>query len=94
MVYCWFFFPRGMGGCLCSPGCPGTHSVDQDGLELRDHPAFASKRAGITGVRHHRLASLELLTLTPASAMYGNYIYGPPHLVYAILGIELRAILA
>jgi hypothetical protein len=21
---------------LCSPGCPGTHSVDQVGLELRD----------------------------------------------------------
>jgi len=20
---------------LCSPGCPGTHSVDQAGLELR-----------------------------------------------------------
>ena len=22
---------------LCSPGCPGTHSVDQAGLELRTH---------------------------------------------------------
>jgi hypothetical protein len=27
---------------LCSPGCPGTHSVDQVGLELRDWPASAS----------------------------------------------------
>ena len=27
---------------LCSPGCPGTHSVDQAGLES----------AGIKGVRH------------------------------------------
>jgi hypothetical protein len=27
---------------LCSPGCPGTHSVDQAGLELRDLPASAS----------------------------------------------------
>ena len=27
---------------LCSPGCPGTHSVDQAGLELRDPPASAS----------------------------------------------------
>jgi hypothetical protein len=26
---------------LCSPGCPGTHSVDQAGLELRDLPASA-----------------------------------------------------
>jgi hypothetical protein len=24
---------------LCSPGCPGTHSVDQAGLTLRDSPA-------------------------------------------------------
>jgi hypothetical protein len=27
---------------LCCPGCPGTHSVDQDGLELRNPPASAS----------------------------------------------------
>jgi hypothetical protein len=27
---------------LCSPGCPGTHSVDQAGLELRNLPASAS----------------------------------------------------
>jgi hypothetical protein len=28
---------------LCSPGCPGTSSVDQAGLELRNPPAFASQ---------------------------------------------------
>jgi hypothetical protein len=27
---------------LCSPGCPGTCSVDQAGLKLRDLPASAS----------------------------------------------------
>jgi hypothetical protein len=27
---------------LYSPGCPGTHSVDQAGLELRNLPASAS----------------------------------------------------
>jgi hypothetical protein len=27
---------------LCSPGCLGTHSVDQAGLELRNWPASAS----------------------------------------------------
>jgi hypothetical protein len=27
---------------LCSPGCPGTGSVDKPGLELRDLPASAS----------------------------------------------------
>jgi hypothetical protein len=31
---------------LCSPGCPGTHSVDQAGLELRNLPAFASQVLG------------------------------------------------
>ncbi|GAB1286911.1 Dynein axonemal assembly factor 9 [Apodemus speciosus] len=38
---------------LQGPGCPGTHSVDQAGLELRDPPASASPSAGIKGVRHH-----------------------------------------
>jgi hypothetical protein len=27
---------------LYSPGCPGTHSVDQAGLEIRNPPASAS----------------------------------------------------
>jgi hypothetical protein len=27
---------------LCSPGCPGTHCVDQAGLELRNPSASAS----------------------------------------------------
>jgi hypothetical protein len=32
---------------LCSPGCPGTHFVDQAGLELRNHPASASQVLGL-----------------------------------------------
>jgi hypothetical protein len=32
---------------LCSPGCPGTHSVDQAGLELRNPPASASLVLGL-----------------------------------------------
>ncbi|GAB1287069.1 COMM domain-containing protein 7 [Apodemus speciosus] len=35
------------GVSLCSPGCPGTLSVDQAGLELRNPPASASPSAGI-----------------------------------------------
>ena len=31
----------------CSPGCPGTHSVDQAGLELRNPPASASRVLGL-----------------------------------------------
>ena len=36
-----FFFPDIVS--LCSPGCPGTHSVEQAGLELRNPPASASQ---------------------------------------------------
>jgi hypothetical protein len=36
----FFFFETSF---LCSPGCPGTHSVDQTGLELRNPLASASQ---------------------------------------------------
>ena len=32
---------------LCSPGCPGTHFVDQANLELRNLPASASRVLGL-----------------------------------------------
>jgi hypothetical protein len=32
---------------LFSPGCPGTHFVDQAGLELRNPPAPASRVLGL-----------------------------------------------
>jgi hypothetical protein len=32
---------------LCNPGCPGTHFVDQAGLELRTPPASASRALGL-----------------------------------------------
>ena len=32
---------------LCSPGCPGSHSVDHAGLELRDMPVSASTVLGL-----------------------------------------------
>ena len=47
---CFVFWDR---VSLCSPGCPGTHFVDQAGLELRNPPASASQSAGIKGVHHH-----------------------------------------
>jgi hypothetical protein len=42
----FFFFPRDRVS-LCSPGCPGTHSVDQAGLALRNLPASASQVLGL-----------------------------------------------
>jgi hypothetical protein len=41
-----FFFPRDRVS-LCSPGCLGTHFVDQAGLELRNLPASASRVLGL-----------------------------------------------
>jgi hypothetical protein len=32
---------------LCSPGCPGTHSVDQAGFKLRNLPVSASQVLGL-----------------------------------------------
>jgi hypothetical protein len=47
---CFFFFGGGVGWLvfkarvsLCIPGYPGTHFVDQAGLELRNPPASASQ---------------------------------------------------
>jgi hypothetical protein len=40
----WFFRDR---VSLSSPGCPGTHSVDQAGLKLRNPPASSSQVLGL-----------------------------------------------
>jgi hypothetical protein len=38
VMFCFVFRDR---VSLYSPDCPGTHSVDQDGLKLRNPPASA-----------------------------------------------------
>jgi hypothetical protein len=43
-VFCFVFRDR---FSLCSPGWPGTHFVDQTGLELRNPPASASRVLGL-----------------------------------------------
>jgi hypothetical protein len=43
-VFFWFSRDR---VSLCSPGCPGTHSVDQAVLKLRNPPASASRVLGL-----------------------------------------------
>jgi hypothetical protein len=43
-LFCFVFRDR---VSLCSPGCPGTHSVDQAGLKLRNPPASASQMLGL-----------------------------------------------
>jgi hypothetical protein len=43
----FFFFWFFETGFLCSLGCPGTHFVDQAGLELRNPPVSASQVLGL-----------------------------------------------
>jgi hypothetical protein len=45
-LFCFFLFFQDRVS-LCSPGCPGTHFVDQTGLELRNPPASASQVLGL-----------------------------------------------
>ena len=43
VCFAFLFFVFGDRVSLYSPGCPGTHSVDQAGLKLRNLPASASQ---------------------------------------------------
>ena len=43
----FFFFSFRDRVSLCSPGCPGTHVLDQIGLELRNSLASASQMLGL-----------------------------------------------
>jgi hypothetical protein len=45
-IFFFFFLVFQDRVSLYSPGCPGTHFVDQAGLELRNPPASASQVLG------------------------------------------------
>jgi hypothetical protein len=47
LPFCLFVFVFQDRVSLYSPGCPGTHFVDQAGLELRNLPASASQVLGL-----------------------------------------------
>jgi hypothetical protein len=54
MIFYLFTYLFMETGFLCiAPGCPGTCSVDQVGLELRVLPVFVSRVLGLTGMCHH-----------------------------------------
>ena len=55
---------------LYSPGCLGTHFVDQAGLELRNLPASASRVLGLKGVRHHARLQSFILCVAERSVRY------------------------
>jgi hypothetical protein len=46
VLFCFVLFFRDRVS-LYIPGCPGTHSVDQADLELRNPPASASRVLGL-----------------------------------------------
>jgi hypothetical protein len=46
-LFCFVFLVFRDRVSLYSPGCPGTHFVEQAGLELRNLPASASRVLGL-----------------------------------------------
>jgi hypothetical protein len=72
VLFCCFFRDR---VSLCSPGYPGTHSVDQAGLELRNPPASASQVLGLKvcatmpGFLAHFYSQDPVDNLTPCDVM-------------------------
>jgi hypothetical protein len=63
-LFVCFVFVFGDRVSLCSPGCPGTHSVDQADLELRKLPASASQVLGL------KRAGTPLTWATPFAEAY------------------------
>jgi hypothetical protein len=49
IYYCYYYYYLVFRDkvSLYSPGCPGTHFVDQAGLELRNLPASSSRVLGL-----------------------------------------------
>jgi hypothetical protein len=45
---------------LCTPGCPGTHCVDQAGFKLRDLPASDSQVLGLKALLPPLLGFLDV----------------------------------
>jgi hypothetical protein len=73
----FFFFSRDRVS-LCSPGCPGTHFVDQTGLELRNPPTSVSQVLGLKACATkpgHLLLFAGDLSLAPSIHMkIDNYL--------------------
>ncbi|GAB1302908.1 H/ACA ribonucleoprotein complex subunit DKC1 [Apodemus speciosus] len=60
---------------LCSPSCPGTHSVDQAGLELRNPPASASQVLGLKACAAAAAAATATTTTTTTTTTTGFFLF-------------------
>jgi hypothetical protein len=61
-----------LGHSLCSPGCPGTCSIDQAGLELTEICLPLPLSAGIKGVCHHHPAYCILKEMDEACFLFSG----------------------
>jgi hypothetical protein len=82
----------------CSPGCPGTHFVDQAGLELRNPPASASRVLGLKAyattpgkgsVSNLDSIILQLYRLHKPVSYLGK---GEANNIYYLLGVTTRCV--
>jgi hypothetical protein len=69
----FFFFSRDRVS-LCSAGCPGTHSVDQASLELRNPPASASRVLGLKASATIAKLHLSFITLAFKEEFVGTLL--------------------
>jgi hypothetical protein len=72
---------------LCSSGCPGTHSVNQTGLELRNSPVSPPQVLGFKGVRHHHV-QLRLIIFVLDKYVFYLHVSIP---CAGALGVQKRA---
>jgi hypothetical protein len=70
----WLFFWDRVS--LYSPGCPGTHFVDQAGIKLRS-ACLCLPSAGIKGVRYHARLTFPI---SEDSKAFGSSLFDPAQL--------------
>ncbi|GAB1295607.1 Cullin-associated NEDD8-dissociated protein 1 [Apodemus speciosus] len=70
---------------LCSPGYPGTHFVDQAGLELRNPPASASQVLGLKGDFLKTLEDPDLNVRRVALVTFNSAAHNKPSLIRDLL---------
>jgi hypothetical protein len=90
MIYIFFFFWDRVS--LFSPGCPGTHFVDQAGLKFRNPPASASQvlglKACVTVPSSGWYSSCEILDVLFFNRWIVFHCVDVPHILYLFFSWE------